>query len=176
MDVPVLDKELEREKFAIESIALFKLFSRFEYAMKRSEFIKSGSYNSADPDWKEFALALGPDFFSHVLGKPAIRILISNPPSQLKFKRAAPPNPPEAEWATRTYTQDVQGLIESVKQVRNNLFHGDKGSPADVGRDSQLMGAAYAALMEVLVWIEEDESRKRKFSSFVDKITMPLMF
>lgn len=36
MDIPVLDKKLEREKFVIESIELFKLFSRFEYAMKRS--------------------------------------------------------------------------------------------------------------------------------------------
>ncbi|MER9937891.1 hypothetical protein [Mesorhizobium sp. M0088] len=176
MDIPVLDKDLEREQFAIDSLALFKLFSRFEYAMKRSDFIKQGSFDSAEPDWKAFATALGPDFFARVNGNEKMRILIDKPPSQLKFKPAAPPEPPNAEWTSRTYAQDTEGLIESLKQVRNNLFHGDKGSPPDVGRDSKLMGAAYAVLMEVLVWIEDAEIRKQRFASFVDKVTMPLMF
>lgn len=176
MDVPVLDKDLEREQFAIDSIALFKLFSRFEYAMKRSDFIKEGPHHSADPDWKEFGRALGADFFSRIKGKATTRILIEKPPSQLKFKPAVAPDQANAEWSVRTYTPDIEGLIESVKQVRNNLFHGDKGSPNDVGRNSQLIGAAHAVLIEVLVWIEEDKSRARKFTSFVDKITTPLMF
>jgi hypothetical protein len=176
VDVPVLDKDLEREQFAIDSIALFKLFSRFEYAMKRSKFIKKGSYDSADPDWTKFARALGPDFFSRVQGKAEMRILIDEPPSQLKFKPAVAPDPAKAEWSARTYTTDIEGLIESVKQVRNNLFHGDKGSPDDVGRNSKLIAAAFAVLEELLIWIEEDQPRSRKFEAFVDKITMPLIF
>jgi hypothetical protein len=176
MDIPVLDDELKREQFVEDSVKLFKLFSRFEYAMKRSDFLKKGSYDGADPDWKEFARALGTDFYNQVKGQDAMRILIEKPPSQLKFRPSSALGAAKAEWSVRTYGQDVEGLFEGVKQVRNNLFHGDKTSPADVGRNSQLIRAAYSVLMEVLVWIEGNDSRKQRFASFVDKITMPLIF
>ncbi len=99
----------------------FKLFSRFEYALKASGYYKNEK--TAKPNWERFA-----EDTNHIFDtmrdsdlKNAVDFLLTYPP-QKQFI---------IDGKVKYQEEKIEGttakkLITYIKRVRNNLFHGGK--------------------------------------------------
>lgn len=127
----------------------FAAFSRFEYAMKAAGWARSGKGDAAEPDWdrvvKELKRAPEED-------KARVRaragILLTAPPRKQILRKGS------LGWQEAGKSgDDLRQLIDSLKRVRNNLFHGGKYTDHGVylsDRALQLMTAAHGVLEEML--------------------------
>ncbi|MGU3420836.1 hypothetical protein [Methylobacterium sp. D54C] len=98
---------------------LAREFGRYEYALKRSGFLRSNP--SAMADWNAFARELGSDFFDVVCASGKADTLIHEPPRKLMNQglKWLPENPEPL--------RNVVELFEiGVCRVRNSLVHGEK--------------------------------------------------
>jgi hypothetical protein len=89
----------------------------------------------ADVNWQKLADVLGPAFFEEAAGH--VPTLVNNPPKKLIVRDNAAkfgPSPPAAT--------DTGQLLQYARQVRNNLFHGNKMFAANRQRDEKLMREA----------------------------------
>jgi hypothetical protein len=136
-----IDKDLVLEFFCT--------FSRFEYALKRAEFVDNPR-GFVVADWKCFETklqTLGTDKCASVL--KVCEYLLRHPPKKqvLREKRLA--------WTDEedTSTPDIKQVLRYVQSVRNNLFHGGKfsdGSIEEVARNKQLIQDSLAVLKAIL--------------------------
>ncbi len=126
----------------------FYVFSRFEYALKRTGFAKKQGRDGVAADWDAFAIEIenrGPDL-EKVL--TAGRYILKSPPNKQILEGR------ELSWKPARPTQSpIQDLLIYVRRVRNNLFHGGKypaGPEPDTARDEDLLRASIAVLDAVL--------------------------
>ncbi len=130
----------------------FLEFSRFEYALKRAEFLRKGT-EEAQPDWDRFAQTLSGklrrdrnDAFAK-----ARSLLLGTPPKKQIVNTSG-----QLGWRESTRGQgesEEAFLLRLVRTVRNNLFHGGKfpdpvGPVKDCVRDRALIEAAIDVLRE----------------------------
>lgn len=104
------------------AIQLFQAFSRTEYALKAAGY-HNGDGN-AEANWQKFALAVEPTI-SNPLSlelKAAIAFILKAPPKKQVIVGG------NIEWAVVAPTTISQAdtLLQYVRRVRNNLFHGGK--------------------------------------------------
>lgn len=138
-----IDRDLALEFLAV--------FSRFEYALKVSNFRHPGN-GEAKANWITFANTVANAFdlnrtgelrdaFDYLTHQPLRRFAVEN--NRLDwFPFNLPPTASEAER-----------VIRLVRQVRNNLFHGGKFArdpQSSPDRDSRLVGASLVLLRELL--------------------------
>ena len=101
----------------------FRLFSRFEYALKANGFLIPNRRN-AEADWSRFAIEIH-DAFDNPENEElrnAIKFILSEPPKkQINTDGVVEwdETPPDANNQT-----DL--LLQYVRRLRNNLFHGGK--------------------------------------------------
>ena len=70
------------------AVQFFVFFSRFEYALKRGDFLSSqGRDHSAYPAWDRFAQALGQDFIDEVRESTKANTFLSASPKKQIVKR-----------------------------------------------------------------------------------------
>jgi hypothetical protein len=130
----------------------FAYFSRFEYSLKRSGFLKSGA--KAEPNWDKFANSIRGQFakIQDAAFLEAVTFLRAEPPkTQIVFGNVL-------GWADTTRgsgEHEENYTLRLVKTVRNNLFHGGKypypsGPVPDVGRNRRLLDAAVVVLSHCL--------------------------
>lgn len=104
----------------------FVVFSKFEFALKNSTFLK-GDEKNADPDWDRFAISIRDVFspYSTPELNQACEYLLLNPPMKQVVIEGA------IAWSTVGPDESVseaERLLLYVRRVRNNLFHGGKFS------------------------------------------------
>jgi len=128
------------------------VFSRFEYSMKRSGFVKG--HDPVEPDWDTYANGLRSKFQS--VNDPgfsaAVKILVDAPPRKQILSGSS------LDWKTTIVgagEQHESYVLRLVRIVRNNLFHGGKypvpvGPLEDVGRNSLLLQASLTVLKQCL--------------------------
>ena len=123
----------------------FGVFSRLEFALKESNFLRAGRNSRAAPNWDSFAEAHGQslsDCNDPVLAN-AIQYLLLEPPQVQVVENDV------IRWkvvALRGATDGARA-IDAVLRVRNNLFHGGKHSPhSPAGRDEKLIKYALTVL------------------------------
>ena len=117
-------------------------FSRAEYALKWAGFVRGGRWGELKIEWSRFAEDIAPQLSasSDDQVSKARQYLTENPPKREALSASG------LKWQRRVRRadqSDAQFLIESVTQVRNNLFHGGKelmGLLAE--RDRQLVDSA----------------------------------
>jgi hypothetical protein len=115
------------------TITFFSAFARFEYALMQCQFLTSSTNGrSANVDWQKLTDALGDAFFAEAA--IAVQTLINDPPKKLIVRNGAATFGPRPPVAT-----DTGRLLQYARQVRNNLFHGNKMFAADRVRDERLM-------------------------------------
>lgn len=139
------------------AIALFFVFSRFEFALKRTKRFRT---DAAKANWDKFAKCLGKDFFNNMKTSSEAAILFSEPPRKLKIDeqsesglRFEPVNGRDNRKGAPTKCCE---LFVDVRCIRNNLFHGEK--PYVTGRDSDLIEAALHVLDSAMAECEKDDS------------------
>jgi hypothetical protein len=113
-------------------LRFFIIFSRFEYALKRAEFVTA----SAQPGWDQFAKAHRKDFAPDKTTslKAACEYFESSPP------RKQICDSKKLSWSPqikRTNEPRLAWLLCMVRRVRNNLFHGGKYPIAYDGEPSR---------------------------------------
>ncbi|MBS0249099.1 MAG: hypothetical protein JSR61_20995 [Proteobacteria bacterium] len=115
------------------TVTFFAAFFRFEYAlMDRGLVLDQGRPPRAAPNWTKLGEILGEDFF--LMAKKLAPTIVNDPPKTLitqggRVAFGARPKP-----ATNT-----KELLQYLRQVRNNLFHGNKMFAANRARDERLM-------------------------------------
>ena len=129
-------------------LCFFLMFSRFEYALKRSGYLK-GSKEYVEADWEKFGNDIEPriDIDINEILK-AKKYLLNNPPKKQVIENS------NLSWKTmNNLNDDIRSLIHVVKVVRNNLFHGGKdpcGTIDEVSRDNELIENSIIVLKYLL--------------------------
>jgi hypothetical protein len=135
----------------------FVSFARFEYCLKRAGYLKSG--HRAQPDWDRFSSECGTWGLTEARSKEvsaAIAYLLAEPPRRQVVVDGA------LGWEEQNSGSQSEGefVIQCLRTIRNNLFHGGK-FPArivpETGRNEQLLRAALLILNHVKVRTPEIE-------------------
>jgi hypothetical protein len=116
------------------TVTFFATFARFEFALMCCGHLRSGPGHRAEADWTRLPEALGGEFFIDALASGKVPTLINDPPKKLIVQHGlavfgAKPQP----------VKNATELLKAARQVRNNLFHGNKMFAADRPRDAKLM-------------------------------------
>lgn len=149
----------------------FVLFSRFEYAMKRAEFV-IGDKNNVYVDWKRFGQEYNQAFED-----------LENKREQARLKRATDrllQNPPRklVYLDNRLCWRDIQPqnacrlnqLLEIVRRVRNILFHGEKPNTI-IGLKGQGMDRVEDSSEIIYACLGLDDDLKQIFCSDNSTVT-----
>ena len=156
MDYSKLYDLLKIDKKLVTDFSI--LFSRFEYALKRTKNYANGDEKRVDANWTKFARDHDSIFDAEKTAalKSAVHYLISKPTrkqilkdGKLDFKVVQEQNNPLLE--------QVLGI---VRRTRNNLFHGGKfphptGPVEEPGRDKKLLCSCITILKECLALNKE---------------------
>lgn len=149
-----------RNEIPAEAVDLFATFSRFEFALKRGGFLAGGIDDWASPNWTAFANALGVPFLQAMQAAPEAQIFFDEPP--LRLERVADD---DVAFRPRPPVNSTRRLLDAVKLVRNNLFHGDKA--AFRPRDRELIQASLFVLDSAMAACEQIEECRRVPRAFV---------
>lgn len=133
-------------------LQFFGVFSRFEYSLKRSGFLKPG--DKAEANWDMYANSLR-GLFGAVQDQQfrgAVAFLLKEPP---KTQIVSGTDLGWRETAIGDGEHHERYLLRLVGTVRNNLFHGGKypipvGPMDDVARNTRLLEASLAVLRQCL--------------------------
>ena len=132
-------------------LCFFLMFSRFEYALKRSKYAKMNN-NNLEIEWDRFGKEVKETFATYnsdELSK-AIDKLKNKPPKKQVLKDG------QLGWdCPNEDYRDIQTLINAIKRVRNNLFHGGKfpnptGPVEDPTRNKELIKHSIIVLKHLL--------------------------
>lgn len=136
-----------------DAYRFFWTFSRFEYALKATGYVKNCNASNAEPDWNKFSKTLGEKFFLSVKSCNESRILFDSPPQKQVIRNCC------LHWTDVGYPKNSQELFQAICRVRNNLFHGSK-VPFNKKRDGDLIKAS-----EFVLWksLEQCATVKSKF-------------
>jgi hypothetical protein len=137
----------------------FVVFSRFEFALKRSGYFK-GNEDRVDPDWDQFCSkvhnkfnkAVSPEF------ERACEYYTTKPPKKQIIRNG------KVVWKDNmqgTGESEFRWIIRSIKTVRNNLFHGAK-FPFSLTRDTELLSFGLVLLHECMKY---DPHVEKEFTS-----------
>lgn len=97
----------------------FLQFSRLEFALKESGYVKAGSRDSAEPDWRTFIERHSDSYTLDAVEKE----LMANPPLKQVYRDH------KIIWMDFDFPHDsteLNNLVFALKTMRNNLFHGGK--------------------------------------------------
>ncbi|MCF8486037.1 MAG: hypothetical protein K9G71_12535 [Rhodobacteraceae bacterium] len=128
------------QQFHNEWVTFFATFARFEHALKKAPYLKhTKSGTTAEAGWQGFANDLGPEFLDLCRTEPDLEKLFTNPPMLLKVDLGE-----ATSWKKARAINSVADFFQVVKDVRNNLFHGDIRPHSD--REERLIKAAQQVL------------------------------
>lgn len=132
-------------------LEFFVTFSRFEYALKRAQFVKGDKHHNAQPDWCRFAREVAGrlDDVKDEEFKGAKSYLLQNPPRKQVLRDKS------MSWEAnckRNQESEGQYLLRLVRDVRNNLFHGGKYDQGSVDDHSLRNNDLLKASLTILDW------------------------
>lgn len=112
------------EMLTIDELAFtfFKIYSRTEYALKASGYLKN-SDGDAEANWRKFALAIDSNALRQ---QKEVAVAIDHLEKEPPKKQVARNGILEWEPANPSTNLDVDRLLIYVRRVRNNVFHGGK--------------------------------------------------
>lgn len=143
------------------------VFSRFEYALKRTSFLKKGARGGAEADWDKFSAELHkeikPTEIESEEFQEAVEYFFNHPP-----KKQIVSEVDDLEWRDEVIQESQRNFVKIlalVRRVRNNLFHGGKFHGEYIygsERDEHLIKFSLVILMECLRLNTEVETEFRK--------------
>ncbi|GGD39883.1 hypothetical protein GCM10012288_12370 [Malaciobacter pacificus] len=141
----------------IEELAFefFKLFSKMEYALKATgiqKYLKNDRNNNAFADWEEFISKNSSSFSLTYLSD---KYILNNPPKIQKVDNSG-----NLVFSNHWYSNsnDLKSAIEYLKTVRNNLFHGGKGTSTEFIEDNTRNKELLKSSIEIIKYIKTLDS------------------
>jgi hypothetical protein len=125
------EDELEREFTSNPQIFknitfFFVMFSKLEGALKNTEYIKK-TKKYVEADWSDFYKNNESEIIKALNSvTESCKYLLNNPP---KILTTDPPMSNKIAWKKKEFLNDIGDafrVIELIKIIRNNLFHGSK--------------------------------------------------
>ncbi len=134
------------------AIQFFAMFSRIEYAMKRCDAYRTLIINKKKPhrswlqaDWSKLATSSNiQNLWPQLEQDLNAQEIIKSPPRLLTLKGQSVEFGDQPPPCT-----DVGEMFIAMKDVRNNLFHGEKGN-ASQPREVELLGAGLYIMDKIL--------------------------
>jgi hypothetical protein len=109
------------QQFQTDWVSFFATFARFEHALIQAPYLRHSKTGvTAEAGWAGFAADLGEGFLVACRAEPEVEKLFINPPMLLKVDQGE-----ESSWKKARAVNSVADCFLLVKDVRNNLFHGD---------------------------------------------------
>lgn len=139
------------------------IFSRFEYALKASGFLPN-SEGRASANWDDFIFSIKDEFDKNKndqLSK-AVDYIIENPPKV----QIVNINNRQLGWENRntdSNVPDINKLCQSIRDIRNNFFHGGKyrgNYQADVSGNCILLDHAITIMN---AWLDLNDTVRHNF-------------
>ena len=131
-----------------ECVEFFVTFSRFEYALKRSGYLRSVKEGAkAEPGWDKCASDLGEAFFTQIYESTQVTELFKRPPRKQVVQNG------EIRWKETEQINTVKDLFVAIRKIRNNLFHGGKyptGPIEEAARNKKLLSGTLWVLEQAL--------------------------
>lgn len=132
-------------------ISFFITFSRFECALKASNFVTGGN-DRVSANWDSFVSTIRQSFMNNRTQelKDAVEYLIQHPPRIQIIDNS------QLDWRDRVFQDnepEINRLSQSIRDIRNNLFHGGKFNgnyQQDVSRNYILLKNSIVVLNEWL--------------------------
>jgi len=132
-----------------ETATFFAVFARFEFALMHQGYLESTQESSrASPNWGRLATRLGNGFLDRadvvaptIISEPPRKLIVQG--GQAGFGNASTP------------PVNTTQLLEYVRQIRNNLFHGNKMFARNRARDRQLITEAVNLLDLIMEEVPE---------------------
>jgi hypothetical protein len=127
-------------------------FSRIEYALKSSTDFSYSDRGNFYAGWKELKDAIANDPIPEEIEKALLYIKGKPPLKQTGANK----------WDTIPECADWDLLIQSLKTVRNNLFHGGKhhtGPFLEPARDKELLRYCLSIMKAIVPLMQEDVKR-----------------
>lgn len=121
-------------------VKFFKLFSRFEFALKKAGYLRVRA-GRISAHWDKFASDLGAQFFDAVIENQVADTIIQQPPNKQVVDEGS-----ELGWKACKPPENTVDLFVAVRRVRNNLFHGGKHENPFNDRDQELLSQGIAVL------------------------------
>lgn len=139
----------------------FIIFSRFECALKNSGFT-AVDRDKVSANWDSFVSSIKNDFKSDSNSEleTAVNFIVNSPP-RIQILTGSNLSWRNREFAINTPLINKLGL--SIRDIRNNLFHGGKFNGSyqeDVSRNYKLLNASIIILNQ---WLELNDTVKRNF-------------
>jgi hypothetical protein len=139
----------------------FITFSRFECALKTSNFV-NGDAKNVLPNWDAFITSIRPTFNKDKNAQlvQAVDYLLQHPPKIQMIDNG------QLGWRERLFNlndPEINKLSLSIRDIRNNLFHGGKFNgkyQADISRNYILLKNAIIVLND---WLSLNEQVKHNF-------------
>ena len=128
------------QQFQADWVSFFATFARFEHALIKAPYLKHSKTGvTAEAGWAGFAADLGAGFLETCRADPDLEKLFTNPPMLLKVDQGE-----ESSWKKARAINSAADWFLVVKDVRNNLFHGDISPHSE--REERLIIAAQRVL------------------------------
>lgn len=144
----MMDTELDQLAFRF-----FKLFARFESALKERDFYRVERNGHIQVDWDRFANEIVGKSFLTDLGERAAsaQYILENPPK----KQGANADNKIVWIEVPSHDSSVQALFGHICRMRNNLYHGAKfnGTWFDPDRSRKLLGHGLNVLEHYSKWL-----------------------
>ena len=142
-------------------LEFFIAFSRFEFALKASNFVKGGERVSAN--WDTFVNLIANDFNpnSSIELKTATHYIITNPPQVQSLHEN------NIVWSKRNIeanTPIINKLRLHITDIRNNLFHGGKFNDTFSPENSRNYVLLKSAIIILNNWLELSPEINSNFS------------
>lgn len=127
------------------AVEFFAMFSRMEYALKRCDKFRSNRKGFVEAEWATFAGDVRVDgLYTQLAQQCEANELVHLPPTQREISGHS------LEWGKPPpKCKDMKDIIRALRNVRNNLLHGEKGCGEDA-RDIRLFDSAIFVMNEML--------------------------
>jgi hypothetical protein len=149
-------------------LSFFKTFSRFEFTLKESAYLKQNGNRNALPDWDKFVKDNKDKYKPSANAQNAVDALLSAPPNRQKVIESEEGKLSTC-WEPMTFNENtpvLKKLTDIILCIRNNLFHGGKyghKSWDDKNRTTFLLDNSIIAIKDLL---NIDEQLSVHFNDF----------
>lgn len=136
-----------------------RVFARLEFALKGvSAYCQGNEGTKASANWAAFSAHVGPALATELAAHPEWRlVLLDHPPQKEVVRHGVAVFEPRALGGGMPETL----LLEAVRRVRNNLFHGGKENPERwPGHDTALITVSLEVLQ---VAADAEPAVRRRF-------------
>tara|TARA_B000000460_G_C21457206_1_gene366403 strand:+ start:247 stop:714 length:468 start_codon:yes stop_codon:yes gene_type:complete len=149
-------------------LKFFKIFSRFEFALKEASYLKGPENGNASPNWDLFVKDFKAKYQISQASKEAVSYLFSEPPKKQKVVKGSH-DKLSTYWEPMNFsenTPELKKLVDIITTIRNNLFHGGKYGEREWDNEDRVKKLLESSIFVLNDWLELNEDINFYFHDF----------